>query len=64
MWVLVIITLSLIPGVYRTTVLEKYATESECRSEEARIGDAMKEAYPEDTDFVITWQLRPSEVRL
>ena len=64
MWVLVIIILSPTPGVFKTTVLEKYTTERECRSEEVRISDAMKEAYPLDDTYVIKCQLRPSETGL
>ena len=59
MWVLLIVLLNIVPGLERSSVLEKYHTADECEVARDRVGLAMAEAYPYDHDFVIVCEYRP-----
>lgn len=59
MWMLVIVLLNTVPGIPTVTVLETYPTSQECQSEQARVGDEMTKAYPDDHDFEIACRLNP-----
>ncbi len=53
MWLLLIIMLTVNPGIERVTVLNTFETYDTCKPERDRIGFEMAEAYPEENDFVI-----------
>lgn len=59
MWMLIIVLLSIVPGLEKITVLNTFATSEECQIERNRIGFEMAAAYPHDRDFVIACQLNP-----
>lgn len=60
MWMLIIVLLSIVPGLEKITVLNTFATSEECQNERNRIGFEMAAAYPHDRDFVIACQLSPN----
>lgn len=60
MWILVIVLLSMVPGLERITVLEEYPTLRECSLERNRIGFAMADAYPFERDFIVECRLKES----
>ena len=55
---LVIVLLNTVPGIPTVTLLETYPTSQECYSEQARIGDEMAKAYPDEHDFEIACRLK------
>jgi hypothetical protein len=58
MWLLVIVLLAAPVGVSRMTVLNMFATYEDCKSERDRIGFAMAESYPQESNFRIECALR------
>ena len=59
MWVLLIVLLNTVPGLERSSVLEKYHTADECEVARDRVGLAMAEAYPNENTFLIVCEYRP-----
>mgnify|MGYP001614615848 FL=1 len=62
MWILVIVMLSAVAGIDRTTVLEKYDTYEECRDAQAHVSAGMVKAYPDDHTFTIECRQKPPQV--
>ena len=61
MWLLIMVLLSIGPGIEKIIVLQTYATSQECQSERDRIGYEMAAAYPDDHDFEIACKARPKQ---
>ena len=57
MWMLIIVLLSIVPGLEKIRVLNTFATSEECQIERNRIGFEMAKAYPNERDFVIACRL-------
>ena len=53
MWLLLIIMLTVVPGIEQVTVLKTFDSYDTCKPERDRIGFEMAEAYPGENDFVI-----------
>ena len=60
MWLLLIVILAQNPTGPSKSLLNTFTTYEDCVSERDRIGTAMKEAYPNDTDFTLVCEYRPS----
>jgi len=58
MWSLVIVLLAAPVGVSRMAVLNMFATYEDCKPERDRIGFAMAESYPQESNFRIECALR------
>jgi len=58
MWLLLMFTLGSAYMHETVTVLEKYATEGECRSELKRIKAQMHDAYPNEHDYFLKCKWR------
>ena len=58
MWLLVIVLLVAPAGISRVTVLNSFASYEECKPERDRIGFAMAESYPQESNFRIECALQ------
>lgn len=58
MWMLVIVLLAAPTGISSMTVLNTFATYEDCKPERDRIGFAMAESYPQESNFRIECALR------
>lgn len=58
MWQLLLVLLTVVPGLERITVLNEFPTFRECSGERNRIGFDMAEAYPWVADFRIECRLK------
>ena len=58
MWLLLIIMLTIVPGIDRATVLNTFESYDTCKPERDRIGFEMAEAYPGENDFLIVCEFR------
>ncbi len=61
MWLLLIVLLTLLPGMSRVTVLDTFTTYEECQPERNRIGFEMAESYPYENDFRVVCEFRETE---
>ena len=62
MWFLMIILLAPPFGVDRATVLNTFATYEDCQPERNRIGFAMAESYPYESNFRIVCEFREEKL--
>ena len=58
MWLLLIIMLTVVPGIERATVLNTFESYDTCKPERDRIGFEMAEAYPGENNFLIVCEFR------
>ena len=61
-WVLLMVLITPVVGFETNYLLNKFDNEEDCRQEEKRIGDAMKDAYPDDNSFRIECKLKPTAI--
>ncbi|MFO0699034.1 MAG: hypothetical protein U0236_07380 [Nitrospira sp.] len=61
MWFLLLLLLASPPGFNSVTVLNTFATHTDCQTERNRIGFEMAESYPHDNDFRIACEFRENK---